>query len=258
MDQTASVFGQPDSLMALLCQPAELQPSVRIPEEIAFWGLDSGERHSVSGSDYTSVRTGAFMGQRMITVMDSSRQGYLTNISPSEFETNYISSLPESMSGAAFLDRYSDTIDTVTSVSPERTYKIRQPTAHPIYENHRVQAFRELLLAGPLEQQRIELGELMYQSHAGYSACGLGSAGTDLLVNLVRAEGPLNGLYGARVTGGGSGGTVAILGRADAASAISRVVERYTSLTGYRPFIFSGSSPGAAMFGTQTITLPKV
>lgn len=51
------------------------------------------------------------------------------------------------------------------------------------------------------------------QSHAGYSRCGLGSDGTDRLVALVRQEqarakqhqeSPL--LYGAKITGGGSGG----------------------------------------------------
>src|SRR5262249_38151325 len=66
MDQMTCVFGEEHKLMALLCQPAELQAPVAIPEDIAFWGLDSGERHAVGGADYTSVRTGAFMGRRML------------------------------------------------------------------------------------------------------------------------------------------------------------------------------------------------
>ena len=56
----------------------------------------------------------------------------------------------------------------------------------------------------------------MYASHASYSACGLGSDGTDLLVDLARAAGAADGIYGAKITGGGSGGTVAILARDDA------------------------------------------
>ena len=40
------------------------------------------------------------------------------------------------------------------------------------------------------EQTRVRLGELMYASHASYSACGLGSDGTDQLVALVREAGP--------------------------------------------------------------------
>ena len=50
----------------------------------------------------------------------------------------------------------------------------------------------------------------MYESHASYGRCGLGSRGTDRLVALVKSAGPAAGLYGARITGGGSGGTVAI------------------------------------------------
>jgi galactokinase len=242
MDQMASVFGEADALMALLCQPAQLQPSLRIPEEIAFWGVDSGERHSVGGSDYASVRTGAFMGRRLIAEWEPAVDEYLANISPDHFEREFLHRLPEQMSGKAFLSRYSGTADTVTTVHSDRKYKIRQPTAHPIYEHHRVQAFRELLSSPLHEQSLIQLGDLMYQSHTSYSACGLGSRGTDLIVNLVRAEGPAHGLYGARITGGGSGGTVAILGRSDAGPAVERLVEAYSNATGYRPYVFSGSS----------------
>jgi L-arabinokinase len=89
----------------------------------------------------------------------------------------------------------------------------------------------------------------MYQSHLSYSACGLGSNGTDLLVRLVREAGPRRGLYGARITGGGSGGTVAVLARREASSSLKAIAERYAEETGYIPHIFSGSSPGAAAFG---------
>src|SRR5262249_26410959 len=77
MDQMTSACGTGDALLALLCQPAELVPFVRIPQEIAFWGLDSGERHAVSGSDYTSVRTGAFMGLRIIAKETGGNLHYL-------------------------------------------------------------------------------------------------------------------------------------------------------------------------------------
>jgi len=159
------------------------------------------------------------------------------------------------MSGEEFLTRYSSTADTVTTVDRARVYQLRRPTAHPVYEHHRVQAFRQLLLAPPSEEQRRLLGELMYQSHASYSACGLGSPGTDLLVDLVRKEGPPNGLYGARITGGGLGGTVAILGRSDASPTILKIAEEYEHTAGYRPHIFAGSSPGVSAFGSVTLTL---
>ena len=67
MDQMTCVFGDAQALLALLCQPAELQPPVPVPDDIEFWGIDSGERHAVGGSDYGAVRAGAFMGLRILT-----------------------------------------------------------------------------------------------------------------------------------------------------------------------------------------------
>jgi L-arabinokinase len=147
------------------------------------------------------------------------------------------------------LSRFQGTTDSVAQIKPERSYAVRIPTAHPVYENHRVKRFAELIAEPSSEGQFESLGELMYQSHASYSACGLGSTGTDVLVQLVREAGPRSGLYGARITGGGSGGTVAALGRREASSTINDIAERYAEETGYPPHIFSGSSPGAAAFG---------
>ena len=58
-------------------------------------------------------------------------------------------------------------------------------------------------------------GQRGMQSHASYSQCGLGSEGTDRIVALVRtaaaasaAAGEEPALYGAKITGGGSGGAL--------------------------------------------------
>lgn len=58
------------------------------------------------------------------------------------------------------------------------------------------------------------------QCHYSYSACGLGSDGTDRLVNLVQeiqhrkgSAGASGTLFGAKITGGGSGGSVCVIGR---------------------------------------------
>ena len=270
MDQMAVVCGEEGRLLALNCQPAELVDSIPIPREIAIWGLDSGVRHSVSGADYGDVRVGAFMGYGIIAQLaeleihqatqagtvhidDPRWHGYLANLSPSEFY-GYATLLPERMRGAEFLSIYTGTTDTVASINPERSYAVRVPTAHPIYENARVRRFAELMSAAPGEAQLAELGELMYQSHSSYSACGLGSEGTDLLVDMVREAGQKSGLYGARITGGGSGGTVAVIGRCDAGDAISKIVDQYAHQTGYRPYVFYGSSPGSAAFGVLKLT----
>ena len=66
MDQMASLLGQQDKLLALLCQPAEPLAYVDIPSSLAVWGIDSGIRHAVSGADYGSVRVGAGRGFRLL------------------------------------------------------------------------------------------------------------------------------------------------------------------------------------------------
>ena len=255
MDQMTCVFGERDALLALLCQPAELQPAVPVPEDVEFWGIDSGERHAVGGSDYGAVRAGAFMALRIVREHTGVPVDYLANIAAAEFERDFVPCLPNEMSGDDFLARYAGTSDLVTRVERGRRYRVRAPAAHPVYERQRAERFRQLLRTSPGEDRRVELGALMYESHASYVACGLGSPGTDRLAELVRAEGPVGGLYGARITGGGSGGTVAVLGRKDASAAIARVAGAYERATGYRPHVFTGSSPGVLTFGAQSIVL---
>lgn len=232
------------------------------------------------------MRVGAFMGYRIIAdllgmpvapagagrvaLRDERFGGYLANIPPSLWESQLRARLPETMGGAEFLARYGGTTDAVTQVDPARSYAVRQPTAHPIYEHHRVRLFRALLesvglpqrtqsspahapsevsVASVAEETFALLGELMFQSHASYSACGLGSDGTDQLVNLVRAAGPAAGLFGAKITGGGSGGTVAVLARRGSESTVRALAASYASASGRDATILGGSSPGAAQLG---------
>ena len=226
MDQMTAVFGERDRLLLMLCQPAELKRMITLPPQLMLWGVDSGIRHSVSGADYGTVRASASMGTRIIADLkpDFSEDGYLANITPAEFEREYLDLLPE---------------------------RIRMPTAHPIYENVRVQRFVELL---ERNEGYDELGELMYEAHRSYTALGLNSAGTDLIVELVRKEA---GLFGAKITGGGSGGTVAVLGDQTSRAAIERVVARYALETGHQPYVFSGSSPGALAFGHLRVSIAR-
>lgn len=231
MDQMTSVFGERDRLLLLLCQPAEIKRMIELPRQLMLWGIDSGIRHSVGGGDYGSVRAAAFTGLRIISDLRTSEVDYLANISPAEFESEYIALLPEA---------------------------VRMPTAHPIYENVRVQRFVDLLdqceASETPEHIFNELGELMYESHRSYTSLGLNSTGTDLLVDLVRTEGPALGLFGAKITGGGSGGTVAVLGDQTSPAAIERVVASYAHETGHQPYIFNRSSSGALAFGHLKLT----
>ncbi len=265
MDQMTASCGEANRLLALLCQPAQLRGTVAVPPDLAIWGIDSGVQHAVSGSDYTSVRIGAFMGARILAdraglqaipgerpgtveIEDARWGGYLANVTPSELTGGTLGELPATMSGVEFLATHEGITDPVTRVDPAREYAVRACASHPIHEHFRVRAFAELLQAPASERRSELLGELMYQSHASYTACGLGAEATDLLVALVRTAGAARGFFGAKITGGGSGGTVAVLGRRG--SDIREIAQAYEVLTGHRPQVFSGSSSGSAAFGT--------
>lgn len=287
MDQMASACGEANKLLAMVCQPAEVKELVMIPSHIRFWGLDSGIRHSVGGGDYGSVRVGTYMGRKMIkcaasdlvsvsSTSDAPAQSddykekgsdvlkseasieYLCNLPPHRYEAAYSKDIPEIITGDAFLEKYGDHNDMVTVIDPKRSYSVKAPTRHPIYENFRVETFKALLTAANTDEQLSALGELMYQCHYSYNACGLGSDGTDRLVNLVQEmqhrKMPENGspnLYGAKITGGGSGGSVCVIGKncLQSAEEIAEIQQRYKAATGYLPIVFDGSSPGAGKFG---------
>jgi galactokinase len=267
MDQITVVLGDEGCILPLLCQPCLPRPLVRLPEGLACWAVDSGVSHMVSGIEYEAARAGAFMGYKLMcdwegvpVQLDKSGQiprwtdprwnGYLANVSPSLFRARYESRLPETMTGAEYLREGQVHVDPFTKMRPEVIYRIRACTRYAVEENFRVHLFAELARGGVGFEQ---MGDLMYQSHHGYTECGLGCEATDLLVELVREAGVSSGLYGAKVTGGGAGGTVAVLGRQDARPAFERVVSRYAAARGITPYVFEGSSMGADHFGIKTL-----
>ncbi|MEW6073828.1 MAG: galactokinase family protein [Planctomycetota bacterium] len=263
MDQMTAALGREGHLLALLCQPAEVQGHVALPAGVAVWGIDSGVRHQVAGEDYRAVRTAAAMGYRILAdavglpvregspgrveIDDPHWRGHLANVSPMELDHDLLPLLPRAMRGAEFLARYDGVADAATSVDPARTYRVRAATCHPIREHARTRQFAAALAAAPTEENLRRLGAWMEMSHAGYSDCGLGSAATDRIADLARALGPSRGLYGARITGGGGGGTVAILGRAEAGEVIAAITARLRAETGREHAVFPGSSPGLAV-----------
>ena len=289
MDQMASALGHKGKLLPLLCQPHAVQPPLRIPPQARFWGIDSGVRHSVGGSDYGTVRAATFMAravlrkvlrERALSAASASPSPlalpagvthleHLVEISPSLF-AELAPELPLAMSGRDFLKAHGSHDDDATQVEPETIYDLRGCAAHPIHEHFRVSTFRSVLVSlhatadadanttTAASRPLLEiLGELMFASHASYSAVGLGSGATDSIVQLVRSLGPQSGLYGAKITGGGSGGTVCVLGDATAAAeaSLQKVLADYTRLSGHTPHVFTGSSEGAIAFGHHLLNL---
>ena len=279
MDQVSSCCGVAGSLLRLICQPHKLLPPLPLPAGVKVVGINSNVRHSVGGPMYARTRCAAFMGHRII--LDKMRQigiasgrtltgdptgGYLANIQPGDYREIFRPALPEWIQGEEFLDRYGSTMVTATIVDPAVRYHVRQATDHHVLESGRVRHFVELVEeAGALDRTSAawrhalhKAGHLMYASHQSYTQDAmLGADECDLLVDLARHhEGA--GLFGAKITGGGSGGTVAILAEDTPAvdDALEQMMTAYQSRTGRVPQLLSGASDGAWTAGGGLVKRP--
>jgi L-arabinokinase len=240
MDQMTAAYGEAGHVLALSCRPAEVLGSFALPPGLAVWGIDSGARHAVRAAPYRRARCASFMGKALLGVAAD----HLTMLSPLEVETER---LPECMTGAEFLRAHDGIDDELSSVEPEVEYPVRAATLHPIEEQVRVETFLRLF-DGLVSPSRARLlAELMAASHASYSRCGLGTPATDRIVEAVGSAGWERGLIGARVSGGGSGGTVVVLGREDAEPVVRRLAETLGA------GLVSGTSHGASSFGTRVL-----
>ncbi len=257
-DKAVALMANAGSLLQMRCQPHELLGHMRLCPGTAILGIDSRVQSEKRLAKYVETRVASFMGLRIIdSVLRNTPAahivtgGYLANITPTDYVERFRDLLPTRMRGRDFLERYGHIDDPVARVVPETIYKVRSRSEHHIYENDRVHRFAERLSRAARTGERdalIEAGELMYASHWSYSQrCGMGSIETDILVNLLREQGPAKGIYGAKVTSAGCGGTVAVL-IADtpvAHEAAAQACRAYAARTGRQPVIFSGSANGA-------------
>ncbi|MCC5831215.1 MAG: hypothetical protein JJU36_17385 [Phycisphaeraceae bacterium] len=256
MDQVASCMGLAEHLVVLLCRPSVIESWLPMPAGYAVQGIHSGVHHAVSGNPYIRSRTAAYMGLAIINAAraDDREYQYLTEIEPDHFARDLEPLLPELMTGRAFIDQYGGTRDAVTTVQPDREYPIRNAARHHVHEMARVTRFVELLGSGPgeLDGAMLEAGRLMNQSHQSYGEnAGLGHEATDLLAQLLTSGGPESDVLGARITGGGNGGTVAVLHRDTprAEAHIDEAARAYTARAGLQTRRFEGGGDGLARQG---------
>lgn len=269
MDQAAIVLGQENHLLPILCQPCQPFPAVTLPPGVCVWGIDSMASRSTTGVAYEAARAAAFMGYKLIcqheqieVIRDESSEiarwtdqrwgGYLSNLAPSEFRARYEHWLPETMTGQEFRERAGAHVDPFTRIEAKQEYPIRGAARYAIEENLRVQRVLSLLesIAESGSRSTLELlGEILCQSHRAYSECGLGSEACDELVEqALRA-----GLPGAKMTGGGGGGVVAMIGRAEDRRTVWAIAEQYAAPRGAEPYLFEGSLNGVDACGVRVL-----
>jgi len=266
VDHLTCLLGEPGDLLQIRCQPDDVLGMLHLPDGVMFAAVDSGVRLPIYEERYTDNLAASLMGRFMIERLlhvsgtpGDPTGGYLANIQPSEYVQRFRNDLPVKLRGKDFIAHFGRPSDLDTLIEPGKTYKVRSRTEHHIYENDRTHRFLERLSRARRTGERdalIEAGELMYASHWSYGQrCGMGSIETDVLVNIIRDLGAAHGLYGAKITGGGCGGSLAVLLAANdsATSTLKAACDQYARKTGKTPRVMIGSSEGAMSFGCRRL-----
>ncbi len=277
MDQVTSVAGTSTKIVSILCQPDKILEFVSCPSNVSFVGIYTTVRRSTGSTAYIDTRTGAFMGltilkaafasdtdtdmlglgedQRTRNISEILADNYLCNLSIQEFHEQCEDLLPEQMHGEEFLKTYGETVDPVTQVEPDKSYVVKDRVKHHIYENARVRQFITAIKSADNDPDHTpdylrEAGTLMYESNASYrDLAGLGAPEVDGLVNIARKIGRQGGIYGAKITGGGGGGTVALLCHGNVESSLTQILAAYKLAWGIDAELIRGNAAGAFEFG---------
>jgi len=259
-----AAFGEPNALLKMNCQPFEALGSLPLPAGITLCGVDCGGASPESNAKYHRARVAALMGktiiERVLTESDSRGVpwgGYLAQISVNDYVESLRDQLPTRLNGQIYLDRFGELGDPFSAIEPELDYRVRSRTEHHIYENARVHQFAQRLAMASRTNGADALlaaGELMQASHWSYGQrCGLGCIPIEAVVSRLRRCEPDRGIHGARISGRGAGGMVAVLlNDSDAArAALGECVSAVEARVGRELPILDGSSAGAFHRGVR-------
>jgi len=201
MDQYVSVFGEAHKALELDCRSLTHQ-AVDIPEGVAIYAVNSMVKHELSGSAYRDR-------------------------------------VDECATAADAMSRVYPEIRTLRDATPAQLGQVKMPSLiarrarHVISENLRVELWMQAAARGDLAR----MGDLFVESHRSLQHDYEVSAPE--LDFLVDAAIGIEGVYGARMTGGGFGGCTVNLVRPDAAGQFqSEVAAAYKERFGIDPVIY--------------------
>lgn len=273
----APLVAEAGALTQVLAQPFELKPPLRLPAGVRVIAVDSGVRASEAELHARRrVRTASFIGHKLI--LEKMRQlgaaagreliadpmnGYLANLGLNDYKRFFRPYLPESLKGGQFLLQHHATIDPHSRIEPDFDYPIQQTTDYHVLDANRAREFARYLeeahrLAMGTRERTLALdkaGHLLYASHIAYAKdAQLGAADCDVLVDLLRAY-ESSGIYGARMTASGSGGTIAVLCKQGESTdrTIEQIVQQYIEQTGRPARAFFGNESGAWTSGSVIV-----
>jgi galactokinase len=212
MDQFISVHGKEDHSLFLDCRTLDYELVPLKSEQARIVICNTMVKHELGSSEYNKRRAECERGVEIMSE-DFPDIKALRDLSLEQFQ----------------------------SVSAKLPDAVRQRCKHVISENERAQASISALDDGELDV----FGRLMDESHDSLrDDYEVSCKELDVLVEIARKQ---DGVYGARMTGGGFGGcTVNLVGASSVDTFVDNVSEKYFEKTGLRPDIYiSVPSEGA-------------
>ena len=207
MDQFIAVFGKPDHLLLLDCRSQKTEQIPFDSNNAAVILVDSGVQHELASSQYSLRRQQCEIACHALDVKS------LRDVNLEQLESK------------------SRQMDDV----------VYRRARHVVSETHRTSQCANALRNSDWQM----VGQLMFESHRSLQHDYEVSCGElDALVALAQKAGIQNGVYGARMTGGGFGGYVIMLVEKNCAEKIIHLISsEYKKMTGSLPSTFS-TTPG--------------
>jgi galactokinase len=203
MDQFIGCFGKAGHAIMLDCRSLESQ-ALRIPEDARLVVCNTMVKHELASNEYNARREECEKGVRILS-------RHLPDV--------------KSLRDVS--------IDDINKFEDELGEVVFKRCRHVTTENHRVRAAADALRRRDLKS----FGELMYKSHASLrDDYEVSCRELDVLVELASQ---IEGVFGARMTGGGFGGcTVNLVSPADVDSFTRTIKEGYAAATQRDPEVY--------------------
>jgi galactokinase len=211
MDQFVSLFGQAQKALMLDCRSLEFR-LLPLPDNVRLLICNTMVKHALAASAYNERRAQCEAGVK-----------YLAQFFPNVKALRDVT--------LAQLEQHREGFDEV----------VYRRCRHVISENARVLSAAEALEQSDLSR----FGKLMAESHESLrDDYEVSCAQLDLMVDVAQK---IEGVYGARMTGGGFGGCTVNLVREEQTEEFrARVAEQYEERTKLKPEIYIGTASNGA------------
>jgi galactokinase len=211
LDQFSSIFGRDHGLIHSDFRTLEVS-SVKLPDDIGFLVVNPHVKHSLADSPYNERRARCEQAAAQLAQLLPHPVTALRDVSPAEFAANR---------------------NRIAAGAAKRA-------AHVIGETDRVERGVELIRTGNLAA----FGQLLFESHKSSIENFENSCPElDVVVEAARAAGAL----GARLSGGGFGGSAIVMVRADQAQAVSDKIKSFCAAKGLAPEILAVTPSSGAL-----------